>query len=111
MKTLTLILAALILAGGAAAQHAPSLEQCHKSADLWAHDSLAAESQMPVKTLQQRMEVLHECFDADRDKAWESDYALEGEQIENRIIERLHHYLVRHSLSDNFLDEDVEGKR
>jgi len=111
MKKLLVILA--IFTMGAAAQdiqHAPTAAQCQADIAVWKTQNKAHIEALPVNTLVGRANELSDCskvLDGDGSELARTMRAIYDQHIENRYV----HFLMRHGLGQQMVDEDAKGAR
>lgn len=111
MKNLLVILGMLLM--GAAAQdiqHAPTTAQCQADIAVWKTQNRAYIEALPVNTLVGRANELSDCskvLDGDGAEWARTLRAVYDQHIENRYV----HFIMRHGLGQQMVDEDAKGAR
>jgi hypothetical protein len=111
MKNLFVIIAMLSM--GAAAQdiqHAPTAAQCQADIAVWKSQNKAYIDGLPVNTLVSRANELSDCskvLDGDGSEWARTMRAAYDQHIENRYV----HFIMRHGLGQQMVDEDAKGAR
>lgn len=122
------ILCLMLLAVGAAAQedHAPTLQQCVADLNLWRSEANVQSAAGDLEILRRHlhdvtaMQLLDRTIEMER-CGLAYRYGLGGENLKNlqsldnvydiELLNRLHHFLVRHDLVGKFHAEDKAGMR
>lgn len=92
-------------------EHAPTAEQCRADSSVWVselNDQAAIDGES-FRILSQRVSEMQQCASVDSKNRIQ--YYITGEGTQSEQAARLGHFLSRHSLYDQFLQEDSEGKR
>ena len=111
MRKLLVILAILSMSAVAQdIQHAPTAAQCQADIAVWKTQDKAYIEALPVNTLVNRANELSDCSKVlvgdGSEWAWTLRAAYD-QHIENRYV----HFLIRHGLGQQMVDEDAKGAR
>jgi hypothetical protein len=111
MKKLLVILAILTMDAAAQdIQHAPTAAQCQADIGVWKAQNKAYIEALPVNSLVGRANELSDCsrvLDGDGSEWARTMRAVYNQHIENRYV----HFLMRHGLGQQMVDEDAKGAR
>jgi|SRR5580700_6017799 hypothetical protein len=111
MKKILVILAMLTMSSAAQdIQHAPTAAQCQADIAVWTAQSKADIVALPVNALVSRANELSDCskvLDGDASEWARTMRAVYDQHIENRYV----HFIMRHGLGQQMVDEDAKGAR
>ena len=121
VKTLVLVL--LISSATLAQEHAPTVEQCRADYRLWTanldfkdisyHELLRRAVEMNQCTIVDP-DGMQAFLDEEKRLGWKNAsiiYPVAGSLFQHAADERMTHFVTRHHLLNQFLDEDAAGKR
>jgi hypothetical protein len=111
MRIIASIAAALLVSPALAQEHAPLPEQCKADAHLWHSQKKADNDKLSFDELQQRSREMWACASVDKTATEDEDYHLLWSGYQVMSGQRMKHFIDRHDLSKQFLDEDAAGAR
>lgn len=111
MKKLTVIFALLTISAMAQEiEHATTAAQCEADIAVWKAQDKAHIESLPVNTLVSRANELSDCSKVLVGDGAELAFTLRAvydQHVENRYV----HFLMRHNLGQQMVDEDAKGAR
>jgi len=102
----------LAIAPAFAQQHSPTVDVCRADEAVWAADAVGNQTYktLPYNELALRQNEMNDCAKVDGDQHRTADYVALVSLYENLIEVRMTHFLNRHNLMQQFLDEDAAGQ-
>ncbi len=123
MKLLLLLTAVLFASSASPQQHAPTADVCRADAAVWNaaimnHDPEASKTRLPYDEIAARAIEMHDCLNVDPAHAGDTasiarmdTYSGLEAVYTDEIASREMHFIQRHGLAKQFLEEDAAGAR